>query len=78
MKNTDVQTLQTVSPVRIRQNEIRRYTPILLPLFVFLSLLFTGCSSIVDGGSNSHVQINSNPSGAKLSIYNKDGDSILV
>ena len=78
MKTTDIQKLQTVFPIRTHQIEMGRYSPILLPLFAFLSLLFTGCSSIVDGGSNSHVQINSNPSGAKLSIYNKDGDSILV
>jgi hypothetical protein len=49
-----------------------------LPLLFLIPLLFTGCSSIVDGGSNSHVQINSNPTGAKLSIYNKDGKAISV
>jgi len=45
---------------------------------LFFPMLFTGCSSIVDGGGDNHVQINSNPSGAKLSVYNKDGKEITV
>lgn len=49
-----------------------------LILFLFLiPLLFAGCSSIVDGGDK-RVQINSNPSGAKFSIFNKDGKAICV
>lgn len=34
--------------------------------------LFTGCASIVDGGAKK-VQIKSNPSGAKFTIYDKKG-----
>jgi hypothetical protein len=49
-----------------------------LPFLFLIPLLFTGCSSIVDGGGNNHVQINSNPTGAKLSVYNKDGKEISV
>jgi hypothetical protein len=49
-----------------------------LPFLFLIPLLFTGCSSIVDGGSSNHVQINSNPTGAKLSIYDKDGKAISV
>ena len=49
-----------------------------LPLLFLIPLLFTGCSSIVDGGGDNHVNINSNPSGAKLSIYNKTGKAISV
>ncbi len=40
-------------------------------------LLFTGCASIVDGRAKT-VQINSNPSGAKVSIYDKTGKSVAV
>lgn len=49
-----------------------------LPLLFLIPLLFSGCSSIVDGGGDNHVQINSNPAGAKLSIFNKDGKAISV
>ena len=38
---------------------------------------FTGCASIVDGGSKT-VQISSNPEGAKVTISNKSGKDISV
>src|SRR5258706_16347840 len=49
----------------------------LLLIISIIPLLFTGCSSIVDGGDK-RVQINSNPTGAKFSIYNKAGKPISV
>lgn len=44
---------------------------------LFASLLFTGCSSIVNGGSKS-VQFHSNPEGAKVTISNRVGREIAV
>jgi len=49
----------------------------LLLIISIIPLLFTGCSTIVDG-RDKRVQINSNPTGAKFSIYNKDGKPISV
>jgi hypothetical protein len=42
-----------------------------------ISLLFTGCASIIDGGAKA-VHINSNPEGAKVTISNRDGKTISV
>jgi hypothetical protein len=42
-----------------------------------VSLLLTGCASILDGGSKT-VQINSNPEGAKVTISNREGKEIFV
>jgi hypothetical protein len=39
--------------------------------------LFTGCASIIDGGSKA-VHINSNPAGAKVTISNRDGKAVSV
>ncbi|HEY5298883.1 MAG TPA: hypothetical protein VIK59_13330 [Verrucomicrobiae bacterium] len=44
---------------------------------LFVPLFFTGCASIIDGGSKS-VHINSNPEGAKVTISNKSGREICV
>jgi hypothetical protein len=38
-------------------------------------VLGSGCASIIDGGSKT-VQINSNPSGAKFTIYDKVGKAV--
>lgn len=51
-------------------------TKYLLLLFL-ISLLFTGCSSIVDG-RDQHVKINSNPAGATFSIYDKTGKALVT
>lgn len=42
-----------------------------------IPLLFTGCASIVDGGPKT-VQLNSNPEGAKVTIFDKMGKEISV
>lgn len=47
-----------------------------LPLLI-IPLIFTGCASIIDGGSKS-VQINSNPEGAKVTISNRAGKEVSV
>ena len=44
---------------------------------LIIPLIFTGCASILDGGSKS-VQINSNPEGAKITISNQEGKTIAV
>jgi hypothetical protein len=46
-------------------------------LLLIVPLIFTGCASIIDGGSKS-VQINSNPKGAKVTISNRAGKEICV
>jgi hypothetical protein len=48
----------------------------LLALFI-IPLLFTGCASIVDGGPKT-IRINSNPEGAKVTIFNKSGEEVAV
>ena len=50
-----------------------------LGLFATLAaaMLVTGCSSIVDGRAQ-HVKINSTPVGAKFSIYDKEGKSVVT
>jgi hypothetical protein len=45
---------------------------------LLLPLLFTGCSSIVDGGSDNHVKISSHPTSVKLSIYDKNGKAVAT
>jgi hypothetical protein len=49
----------------------------LLSLLFLMSLLFTGCSSIVDGRAQ-HVKINSHPTGATFSIYDKEGKAVTT
>ena len=44
---------------------------------LIIPLLFTGCASILDGGTKT-VQINSNPEGATVTIFNKAGKEISV
>jgi len=44
---------------------------------LIVPFLFTGCASIIDGGSKS-VQIRSNPEGAKVTISNRDGKEVSV
>jgi hypothetical protein len=47
-------------------------------LFLALaSLLFTGCASIVDGGPKT-IHLNSNPEGAKVTIFDKHDKEIAV
>ena len=48
-----------------------------LALWFLIPLLATGCSSIVDGRAQ-HVKINSNPVGAKFSIYDKEGKAVVT
>jgi hypothetical protein len=50
----------------------------LLSILLLLPLLFTGCSSIVDGGSDNHVKIDSHPTGSRLSIYDKNGKAVAT
>jgi hypothetical protein len=42
---------------------------------LLVSLLFTGCSSIVDGRAQ-HVKIDSTPTGATFSIFDKEGKTV--
>ena len=49
----------------------------LLSFLLLLPLLFTGCSSIVDG-RDQHVKINSHPTGATFSIYDKEGKVVTT
>lgn len=44
---------------------------------LIIPLLFTGCASIVDGGSKS-VHLNSHPEGAKVTISNREGKRVAV
>ena len=44
---------------------------------LIVPLIFTGCASILDGGSKS-VQIRSNPEGAKVTISNRAGKEVSV
>ena len=44
---------------------------------LIVPLIFTGCASILDGGSKS-VHLNSNPAGAKVTISNDEGKIVLV
>jgi PEGA domain len=48
-----------------------------LTILAIVPLLFTGCASIIDGGPKT-VQINSNPAGAKVTIFNKAGKEVSV
>lgn len=43
-----------------------------------LSVLITGCASIVDGGDTKYVHINSNPQGMKVTISEINGEKISV
>jgi hypothetical protein len=49
----------------------------IIPLTALALTLFTGCASIVDGGRKS-VQINSNPAGAKVSIFDSAGKTVFT
>jgi PEGA domain len=42
-----------------------------------IPILFTGCASITDGGPR-NVTINSNPEGAKVTIYDRRGRQVTV
>ena len=44
---------------------------------LLVPLIFTGCASIIDGGSKS-VQLHSNPEGAKVTISNRNGKEVSV
>jgi hypothetical protein len=44
---------------------------------LIVPFLFTGCASIIDGGSKS-VQLHSNPEGAKVTISNRNGKEVSV
>ena len=48
-----------------------------IAVLLTIPLLFTGCASIIDGGPKT-VQINSNPEGAKVTIFNKAGKEVSV
>jgi hypothetical protein len=48
----------------------------ILPL-ALIPLLFTGCASIVDGGPKT-VHFNSNPEGAKVSVFDKKDKEVAV
>lgn len=50
---------------------------IIVSALSLVCVLFSGCASIVDGGAQT-VRINSNPSGAKLSIFDKNGKAVVV
>lgn len=43
-----------------------------------LALVLSSCASIVDGGSDKSIQINSNPPGAKVTITDKKGKTVQV
>jgi hypothetical protein len=42
---------------------------------LLIPLLFTGCASIFDGGPKT-VRVNSDPTGAKVTVFNRDGNEI--
>jgi hypothetical protein len=44
----------------------------------FIAILSAGCASIVDGGGPQNVNINSNPEGAKVTIYNRREREVSV
>ena len=48
-----------------------------IALLLSIPLLLAGCASIVDGGPKA-VQINSNPEGAKVTIFNKAGQQVVT
>lgn len=50
--------------------------PKILSLAIILMLL-TGCASIIDGGPKT-VRLNSNPEGAKVTIYDRHGKEVSV
>ncbi|HEV2320491.1 MAG TPA: hypothetical protein VGV18_12115, partial [Verrucomicrobiae bacterium] len=50
--------------------KILKIAPLLL-----IPLLFTGCASIFDGGPKT-VHVNSDPTGAKVTVFNRDGNEI--
>lgn len=69
MKQSILQTLtQLVRTLNIKV--------VLLPLVV-APMLLTGCASIIDGGAKT-VRINSNPEGAKVTIYDRHGKEVSV
>ncbi len=47
----------------------------IVPLLAMTLILCSGCASIIQG-SHKTVQISSNPSGTKFTIYNKEGKAI--
>jgi hypothetical protein len=47
-------------------------------LLLPLAFLLSNCASIVDGGSDKSIQINSNPPGAKVTITDKKGKEVAV
>lgn len=50
--------------------------PQILPLAI-IPILLTGCASIIDGGPKT-VRLNSNPEGAKVTIYDRHGTEVSV
>lgn len=49
-----------------------------LALITVIVHLGTGCASIVDGGAERSVSIRTNPSDARVSVYNKQGTLIAA
>lgn len=43
-----------------------------------MACVLSSCASIVDGGSDKSIQINSNPPGAKVTITDKKGKTVQV
>src|SRR5271163_2718839 len=75
MKTAGTKKLHAALDIREQRNEIRRDAPVLLPLFFSLSLLFTGCSSIIGDGDTNHAQINSIPTSDSEQSIQDDIDS---
>ena len=58
------------------QQKIKNMKTQILSLAI-IPLLLTGCASILDGGPKT-VRINSNPEGAKVTIYDRHGKEVSV
>jgi hypothetical protein len=43
-----------------------------------VTVLGSGCASIVDGRANKSVKLTSNPNGAKVTIYNTKGETVCT
>jgi hypothetical protein len=57
-------------PIKTESMKIIKIVPLLL-----IPLLFTGCASVFDGGPKL-VHVNSDPAGAKVTVFNRDGNEV--
>ncbi len=68
--------IRVVTHLMFKQLKIHHMKKIpLVSALAMACILVSGCSSIVDGGDKS-VRINSDPAGAKLTIFDKEGKPV--